>query len=519
MHGKSIIDRSKDVADTTTLEEKIRLPSHDEARTTTVDVPKQKLAHTEYTIGWICALSTEYVAAQVFLDEKHEGPDYVPPNDNNDYTLGKIGKHNVVIAVLPSGEYGISSATVVARDMLHTFPNIRIGLMVGIGGGAPSSKHDIRLGDVVVSAPRNGTGGVFQYDFGKALQGGIFHTTGFLNQPPTLLRTAVSGIMADYEMNGHQLEEAIGGVLKKMPRLQRKYKRPEAVTDRLYKSTVSHPPDTEESCLNSCGSDVSKLILRSERTRDEDNPCIHYGLIASANQVMKDSLIRDKLSKEKDVLCFEMEAAGLMNQFPCLVIRGICDYSDSHKSKEWQGYAAMTAAAYTKDLLYRIPHQQVEAEKRISEVLAKNKDHQETLEWITPIDYAPQQRDYTKIRQPETGRWLKDPDEYRNWIGSDKHTLSCPGVPGPGKTIMTATKVEDVLGNLLKQLTQGQATIPDCIQTMSAKFKICLLYSKLFIVVDALDECQAADGCCKSFSSENFMLQAGTTINTFATAR
>src|SRR5881275_49633 len=105
-----------------------------------------------------------------FIDEKHEGPEYVSPNDNNDYTLGKIGKHNVVIAVLPDGEYGISSATGVARDMMHSFPNVRIGLMVGIGGGGPSLKHDIRLGDIVVRAPCDGKGGVFQYDFGKTLQ-------------------------------------------------------------------------------------------------------------------------------------------------------------------------------------------------------------------------------------------------------------------------------------------------------------------------------------------------------------
>jgi nucleoside phosphorylase len=104
-----------------------------------------------YTVGWICAISTEYVAAQAFLDEKHEGPEYVSPNDNNDYTLGKIGKHNVVIAVLPDGEYGTASAAVVAKDIIHSFPNVRIGLMVGIGGGAPTREHDIRLGDTLAS--------------------------------------------------------------------------------------------------------------------------------------------------------------------------------------------------------------------------------------------------------------------------------------------------------------------------------------------------------------------------------
>ncbi|KAF6844297.1 pfs domain-containing protein [Colletotrichum musicola] len=123
-----------------------------------------------YTVGWICAITAESVAARAFLDEEHAAPRQVAQHDNNSYVLGKIGNHNVVIAALPDGQYGTTSAATVARDMLHSFPNVRIGLMVGIGGGAPSQKHDIRLGDVVVSSPGNGNGGVFQYDFGKTIQ-------------------------------------------------------------------------------------------------------------------------------------------------------------------------------------------------------------------------------------------------------------------------------------------------------------------------------------------------------------
>lgn len=102
------------------------------------------------------------------------------PRDDNDYVLGAIAGHNVVIAVLPQ-VYGLVSAAKVVTDMVRSFPSIRIGPMVGIGGGAPSGKHDIRLGDIVVSAPQNGHGGVFQYDFGKAIQDKEFLTTGFLN--------------------------------------------------------------------------------------------------------------------------------------------------------------------------------------------------------------------------------------------------------------------------------------------------------------------------------------------------
>ena len=66
---------------------------------------------------------------------------------------------------------------------------------------------------------------------------------------------------------------------------------------------------------------------------------------------MRHGITRERIRKKYGVFCFEMEAAGLMNDFPCLVIRGICDYSDTHKHKIWQRYAAATAAAYAKELL------------------------------------------------------------------------------------------------------------------------------------------------------------------------
>jgi nucleoside phosphorylase len=83
---------------------------------------------------------------------------------------------------------------------------------------------------------------------------------------------------------------------------------------------------------------------------------------------MQDAFIRDSLALKNDVLCFEMEAAGLSNHFPCVVIRGICDYADSHKNHQWQGYAAMVAAAYAKDLLLCIPPNHVEAERAIGSI-------------------------------------------------------------------------------------------------------------------------------------------------------
>ena len=327
-----------------------------------------------YHVGWICAVLVEYVAAQQFLDEKHDSTGFVAQDhDDNDYIFGRIGKHNVVIAVLPDGEYGISNAASVARDMVRSFRNLRLGLMVGIGGGAPllqdgttgsrpKLKRDIRLGDVVVSSPGDGQGGVYQYDYGKAIQDQKFYQTGHLNSPPKSLLATVAGLRAQIEADGHTIREDINTILAKNRRLRAKYQYPGHTADRLHISSCVHPVNDNRPCEEVCGSHDGDIIERAPRTDVEDDPAIHYGLIASANSLMKDAKARDALAMDRGVLCFEMEAAGLMNQFPFLVIRGICDYADSHKNKQWQGYAAMTAAAYAKQLLLRLAPTKVEME-------------------------------------------------------------------------------------------------------------------------------------------------------------
>lgn len=319
----------------------------------------------DYTVGWISAIESEYIAADVFLDETHNPPADLPPDDN-DYTYGKIGNHNVVISTLPSGEYGKSSAASVATNMIRSFPNIRIALMVGIGGGAPSSENDVRLGDIVVGKPGDGQSGVLHYDYGKTIQGESFKPTGVLSLTPRLLRGAMQGLAKEYKIKGHKIREAVEKVLNDNPRLRREYGRPDLATDRLYKSDVVHPSGSKSPCLTTCGDDESSLIIREERNEHDDNPKVHYGLIASADQLMKDAKIRDRFIEQNNVLCFEMEAAGLLNHFPCLVIRGICDYSDSHKNKAWQGYAAMVAAAYAKDLLNRLSPVQIAQETKVT---------------------------------------------------------------------------------------------------------------------------------------------------------
>lgn len=301
----------------------------------------------DYTVGWVCALPIELAAATALLDEEHESFPY-GGKDPNLYTLGRIGEHNVVLACLPAGQIGTSSAASVATQIRSKFTSIRFALMVGIGGGVPSAEADVRLGDVVISQPHAINGGVVQYDYGKTGPGGRLTPTGFLNSPPTVLLNAVAKLRSNHFISRNRLSTYLAAVTH-----LRDFQCDLAGPDILFESTYEHigGPTCDE-----CNKD--RRVKRA--TRASPDIVIHYGTIASGNQVMKDGVTRDRISAELgSILCFEMEAAGLMNIFPCLVIRGICDYADSHKNKGWQPYAAATAAACAKELLLIIPAAEV----------------------------------------------------------------------------------------------------------------------------------------------------------------
>ncbi|KAG9852040.1 purine and uridine phosphorylase, partial [Aureobasidium melanogenum] len=418
----------------------------------------------DYTILWICALTTEYVAAQTFLDEEHPKPEAgtIAISDTNTYTLGRISGHRVVLAVLPKGEYGVGSAASVITHILRSFASIRIGLMVGIGDGVPTKANDIRLGDVVVSSPKDGHGGVLHYDLGKETQDSGFRQTGFLDQPPTVVRTAVSALEAKHIRKGHHIMVNIEDALKENPRLKRRgYACPAPESDRLYKTDVVHPA-SEESCDACCGTESTKMVTRQPRDDEDDNPAIHYGLIGSGNRVIKDAILRDKLAREDGVLCFETEAAGIMSRFPCLVDRGICDYSDSHKNKEWQGYAAMTAAAYVKELLMEISSEGLEREERLAvaierlssdvqtvaaslEIIKNSDQTRAVIRWLKATDPSVNYNKAIEAHLPGTGKWFLDSPQFQEWKEQTKSFLWLHGLTGCGKTILSAAIIQHLL--------------------------------------------------------------------------
>jgi nucleoside phosphorylase len=319
----------------------------------------RQLRRNDYTVGWVCALPVELAAAQEMLDEEHHDLERDPAdNDENLYALGSIGGHNVAIVCLPAGRIGNNPAATVATQMRATFKKIRFGLIVGIGGGVPSAEADVRLGDVVVSQPHGTFAGVVQYDMGKTTASG-FERTGALNSPPPILLAAVAKVRANELRDRSKLREHVS----KLERIT-KFQRSKAGPDVLFEAAYGH--EGGQTC-DECS--VNRHETRQARDSEEE-VVTHYGTIASGNQVIKDAAVRVTLDAELGgVLCFEMEAAGLMNSFPCLVVRGICDYADSHKNKRWQPYAAGTAAAYAKEVLLVIPSADVAKSRTAEEAM------------------------------------------------------------------------------------------------------------------------------------------------------
>jgi nucleoside phosphorylase len=292
------------------------ISSHPRDRQKTFDYDRHPtLRHHEYSIAWICALPIELAAARAILDETHGSmPTFV---DSNTYVLGSIIEHIIVIACLPLGYYGTINAANIMMNMRRTFPAIRTRLMVGVGGGV-TSKGDVRLGDVVVGT------GVMQYDIGKLLGHGQLRRTatlGFLTsclERPCL--PSVRNMNCDPVDPVHLTAKLEG---------HSGYRRP-SLPDRLFYATYEH-----ESPSTSSDTDQSKFVQRSRRMSNDI--VIHYGAIASGHQVVRSGIIRDRVTREVDVMCFEMEAAGVMDILHCLPIQGICDYWIHTRTKTGRG--------------------------------------------------------------------------------------------------------------------------------------------------------------------------------------
>ena len=321
-----------------------------------------------YRVAWLCALAkSEMVAAAKMLDAGHSPAHGINPQDHNSYMFGEINGHNIVLACMDPGLPGKVSSHGLVTRLKMTFCKISIFIFVGIGGGVPrmptpeNPLEDVRLGDVVIGwAEEPGAPSVKEYDLGRDNGEGAFQITGQLDKPDKRVLNGLNIMLVNQVLKADRFLEHLQR-LRTIP--QGGFEHPGRDKDILFEAAYSHVAQHSGKC-DKC--DLTRAVKRERRVSQD--PVFHQGTILSGDSAMRNALRRDTLSREHNhAKCFDMEAAGASDDTHCLVIRGICDYADSHSNSKWVNYAAGTAAAFARELLYilqPVPIEQTNSERR-----------------------------------------------------------------------------------------------------------------------------------------------------------
>ncbi|KAF5254994.1 hypothetical protein FANTH_209 [Fusarium anthophilum] len=382
------------------------------------------LLYGRYTIAWFCALYIDTVAALAMLDEIHG--ELPRPSSDIAYTLGSIKNHHVVIACSSQLQYGHRDVTSLLTIMRHTFPSIRHGLIVGTGGGAPS-KLNIRLGDIVVGTE------VMHYADAEIPNGSVIQRTAIPEYPGDSLCMAATSLRARHEL----YPTRVPAILQDRMQGHIEYHRP-STPDHLFQASYEH--DLSMANCQTC--DQSRPEWRDARRSCA--PKVHYSAIAPNDQIMKETVTRGHLAQKSDIDCFEVKAERLMNIFPCLLIRGICDCSDSHKAENWRKYAAAAAAAYSRELLDILPatgDASRDSWPKPPESEAAGSHRRQLLESLK-FEQIDARKTEIETSCYKTCHWILKHPDYLSWLDTEKKSqhrgfLWIRGKPGAGKsTIM-----------------------------------------------------------------------------------
>lgn len=345
----------------------------------------------DFEVAIICALRREYNAViplfselwdQQSEDDEDNGFGRAD-GDANTYANGRMGNHNVVLVLLR--KMGKRAAAGTAAQIATSYTRISLALLIGVCGGIPRYKRDetedieIRLGDVIVSTK------VVEFDFGREYPDGIVPKSTEDDQPgkPNKnISNLLEALQTDIGLKAlrQKTPEYLHTIQNSAPNWPEKYSFPGREADRLFKADYRHKhqgastcecarwenardPVCEASRKADCTSmkcDETQLEPRELNSRQQfidkpEDPVFHFGAIASGDRVEKSGIDRDRYGKDLGVIAFEMEGAGVWDELPCLVVKAVCDYADSHKSKKWQDYTAAVAAAAAKAILMLHP--------------------------------------------------------------------------------------------------------------------------------------------------------------------
>ncbi|KAM0327013.1 hypothetical protein ACHAQA_006136 [Verticillium albo-atrum] len=269
---------------------------------------------------------------------------------------------------------GTNSAAGASAGLRMSYGSVKLALIVGICGGLPQiAQRDAFLGDVIISSS------IVQYDYGRQYPG-RFAVKNTIEDSLARASRGVRGLLAQFrtELGRERLQSKSAQHLTRLQDLAKrkrrraKYQRPDRSQDHAYEPAYMHrhradcttcsdelgiicDPASEAACTV-LGCEESARVARDIQTESGDyEPEIFIGRVGSGNTVMKSGLDRDRIANQHKIIAFEMEGAGAWDEMPCLVIKGICDYADSHKNKDWQDFAAATAAAVARAVIERCP--------------------------------------------------------------------------------------------------------------------------------------------------------------------
>jgi len=315
-----------------------------------------------FEVAIICAMVKEYDALEAILDHGFEvEPSSKREGDSNRYKAGKIGASNVLLTLLPG--IGKERAASGSASLRTSFADIKLCLLVGIctGVARDNQKKDILLGDVLISTC------LVQSDFGRQLEDGIIRKNTIddnFGRPSKEIRSLLAELQT--RQTSEQLRANAVAVLKVLSQARQEWYYPGRENDVLFRAEYDHKHHTHglcEACDDGQACETAQRascedlkcdtieVVERKTVREDQFPRIHFGAFSSADQVIRSSMHGDAMNAADGVIGFEMEGAGVWDNFPTVIIKGVCDYADSHKNNKFQSYAAASAAACSKAFL------------------------------------------------------------------------------------------------------------------------------------------------------------------------
>lgn len=434
----------------------------------------------DFEIAIICAVAVEYDAVTLLIDKfwDEDGDKYGRAiGDQNTYTTGRMGSFDIVLVLLP--ETGKVSAASAASSFRSSFPKITLALLVGICGGVPYTKdnEEILLGDVVISKT------VVQYDLGRRYHE-KFLTKETLEDKIGRPCTNIRSILAVMETNqGRERLENRAAVLleqlqihagqKKMRKLV-KFEYPGKLKDRLFEPSYVHKHQVllpyrccdevpcEHSHTLSCddlGCEDEHLVQRQRLNDQARNLSIFIGRFGSGDTTLKSGIYRDQIAQLHGLLAFEMEGAGIWNELPCIIVKGISNYADGHWNADpnWQHFAAATAAATARALIERYPKTDKPrpSQALIEDRRERTKEEDECLRDMHATDPS---LDKKRIEDTNGGLlkdsyvWILSNADFVQWRDNpDSGLLWIKGDPGKGKTMLICGLIDELQADRIAQ--------------------------------------------------------------------